>query len=137
MQESVLSHTCEAIISSRASAHRLHEVLLFDRKFIVISYQTKKGYPFGYPFLCMKKARDGTRTRGLDLGKVALHQLSHSRMSVFSRQVIYYRTGFEKSSTFLHFFRFFLCFLYFAIPHHLVLYALEAGECLFYGKIDA
>ena len=28
----------------------------------------------------MKKARDGTRTRGLDLGKVALHQLSHSRM---------------------------------------------------------
>ena len=28
----------------------------------------------------MKEARDGTRTRGLDLGKVALHQLSHSRM---------------------------------------------------------
>ena len=27
-----------------------------------------------------KKARDGTRTRGLDLGKVALHQLSHSRI---------------------------------------------------------
>ena len=33
--------------------------------------------------LCMKKARDGTRTRGLDLGKVALHQLSHSRISYF------------------------------------------------------
>ena len=31
--------------------------------------------------LCMKRARDGTRTRGLDLGKVALHQLSHSRIS--------------------------------------------------------
>ena len=26
------------------------------------------------------RARDGTRTRGLDLGKVALHQLSHSRI---------------------------------------------------------
>ena len=31
----------------------------------------------------MKKARDGTRTRGLDLGKVALHQLSHSRILCF------------------------------------------------------
>ena len=35
-------HACEAIISPRASAYRLHEVLLFDRKFIAISYQTKK-----------------------------------------------------------------------------------------------
>ena len=35
-------HACKARISSRASAHRLHEVLLFDRKFIVISYQIKK-----------------------------------------------------------------------------------------------
>ncbi len=26
-----------------------------------------------------KRARDGTRTRGPDLGKVVLHQLSHSR----------------------------------------------------------
>ena len=36
-----------------------------------------------YPLLfnVNKKARDGTRTRGLDLGKVALHQLSHSRIS--------------------------------------------------------
>ena len=32
------------------------------------------------PLLCKTKARDGTRTRGLDLGKVALHQLSHSRI---------------------------------------------------------
>ena len=30
--------------------------------------------------LLVYRARDGTRTRGLDLGKVALHQLSHSRM---------------------------------------------------------
>ena len=28
-----------------------------------------------------KRARDGTRTRGPDLGKVVLHQLSHSRIS--------------------------------------------------------
>ena len=32
------------------------------------------------PSFCVSfRARDGTRTRGLDLGKVALHQLSHSR----------------------------------------------------------
>ncbi len=31
----------------------------------------------GYP---IKKARDGTRTRDPDLGKVVLHQLSHSRL---------------------------------------------------------
>ncbi len=30
-------------------------------------------------FHLFTRARDGTRTRGLDLGKVALHQLSHSR----------------------------------------------------------
>ena len=34
-----------------------------------------------FAFWRNKKARDGTRTRGLDLGKVALHQLSHSRIS--------------------------------------------------------
>ena len=28
---------------------------------------------------CIKRARDGTRTRDLHLGKVALHKLSHSR----------------------------------------------------------
>ncbi len=33
-----------------------------------------------------KKARDGTRTRGLDLGKVALHQLSHSRIYLCFRK---------------------------------------------------
>ena len=31
---------------------------------------------------CYSRARDGTRTRGLDLGKVALHQLSHSRIYI-------------------------------------------------------
>ena len=34
----------------------------------------------GCPFFLQQRARDGTRTRGLDLGKVALHQLSHSRI---------------------------------------------------------
>ncbi len=30
--------------------------------------------------LQIKRARDGTRTRDPDLGKVVLHQLSHSRI---------------------------------------------------------
>ena len=38
-----------------------------------------KRYPFRIPFV-YKKARDGTRTRDPDLGKVVLHQLSHSRI---------------------------------------------------------
>ena len=29
---------------------------------------------------CIKRARDGTRTRDPHLGKVVLHQLSHSRI---------------------------------------------------------
>ena len=38
-----------------------------------------KGILLGY-LLYIKKARDGTRTRDPDLGKVVLHQLSHSRI---------------------------------------------------------
>ena len=40
----------------------------------------------------LTRARDGTRTRGLDLGKVALHQLSHSRiyLPVSHGQVLLY-----------------------------------------------
>ena len=34
------------------------------------------------------RARDGTRTRGLDLGKVALHQRSHSRISLNARLIL-------------------------------------------------
>ena len=43
-------------------------------------------------FLCFYRARDGTRTRGPDLGKVVLHQLSHSciYLSVPDGQVILY-----------------------------------------------
>ena len=41
---------------------------------------TKKMVSDWIPSFCVSfRARDGTRTRGLDLGKVALHQLSHSR----------------------------------------------------------
>ena len=40
----------------------------------------KKRTSTGCPFFMQQRARDGTRTRGLDLGKVALHQLSHSRI---------------------------------------------------------
>ena len=40
-----------------------------------------KGILLGY-LLYIKRARDGTRTRDPDLGKVVLHQLSHSRISV-------------------------------------------------------
>ena len=41
---------------------------------------TKKMVSGWIPSFCVSfRARDGTRTRGLDLGKVALHQLSHSR----------------------------------------------------------
>lgn len=44
-----------------------------------------------------KKARDGTRTCGLDLGKVAFRQLSHSRevaeaKSVDSLPLFHYKT---------------------------------------------
>ncbi len=36
---------------------------------------------------CIKRARDGTRTRDPHLGKVVLHQLSHSRISVLLRTI--------------------------------------------------
>ena len=38
-----------------------------------------KGILLGY-LLYIRRARDGTRTRDPDLGKVVLHQLSHSRI---------------------------------------------------------
>ena len=40
----------------------------------------KKGYPFLDILFSFLRARDGTRTRDPNLGKVVLHQLSHSRM---------------------------------------------------------
>ena len=35
------------------------------------------------PIFYTKRARDGTRTRDPHLGKVVLHQLSHSRIVIF------------------------------------------------------
>ena len=61
----------------------------------------------------LTRARDGTRTRGLDLGKVALHQLSHSRISVMTfivtsnGQIILYIMFMVLSTQFLIFFLFF------------------------------
>ena len=43
--------------------------------------QQKTGNLVNQSFLFLnRRARDGTRTRGPDLGKVVLHQLSHSRI---------------------------------------------------------
>ena len=44
------------------------------------SFNIERGYPLGYPLSILRRARDGTRTRDPDLGKVVLHQLSHSRI---------------------------------------------------------
>ena len=44
------------------------------------SFNIERGYPNGYPLSILRRARDGTRTRDPDLGKVVLHQLSHSRI---------------------------------------------------------
>ena len=51
---------------------------MFQRAFVIKNKNSCKTGVF-------MRARDGTRTRGLDLGKVALHQLSHSRISQFIR----------------------------------------------------
>ena len=46
-----------------------------------LHYNKKTGNLVNQSFLFLnRKARDGTRTRGPDLGKVVLHQLSHSRI---------------------------------------------------------
>ena len=45
---------------------------------IKVLWTKNKKYSFEY-FLFIR-ARDGTRTRDPDLGKVVLHQLSHSRI---------------------------------------------------------
>ena len=48
----------------------------------VLSEEEKTGNLVNQSFLFLnRRARDGTRTRGPDLGKVVLHQLSHSRIS--------------------------------------------------------
>ena len=61
----------------------------------------KKRYPLGYLFY-LRRARDGTRTRDPDLGKVVLHQLSHSRIkSAIHKHMdtILYERGFVNRKT--------------------------------------
>ena len=70
-----------------------------------------------HPFF---RARDGTRTRDPDLGKVVLHQLSHSRMSYILRLFLDARYSLSKHSTFVNFF--FNFFYIFYNPSTLSLY---------------
>ncbi len=58
-------------------------------------FYTQKGILFKDPLLCIKRARDGTRTRDPDLGKVVLHQLSHSRINKTNIEFSMPRTGIE------------------------------------------
>ncbi len=59
--------------------------------------RTKKGYPPRISFFVSLRARDGTRTRDPDLGKVVLHQLSHSRILNYCLlDISYLITGFPK-----------------------------------------
>ena len=58
---------------------RQNEVLRGCRALLSPAW-TKKEHLKRCSFLFKHRARDGTRTRGPDLGKVVLHQLSHSRI---------------------------------------------------------
>ena len=46
-----------------------------------LEYCGQKNKKYSFEYFLFIRARDGTRTRGPDLGKVVLHQLSHSRIS--------------------------------------------------------
>ena len=76
--------------------------------------EVKKSDSFLESLFFNMKARDGTRTRGPDLGKVVLHQLSHSRiLPCFSAGKIY-NTSFFLScqlffQTFSNFFKLLYC----------------------------
>ena len=45
-----------------------------------LEYCGQKNKKYSFEYFLFIRARDGTRTRGPDLGKVVLHQLSHSRI---------------------------------------------------------
>ena len=46
-----------------------------------LEYCGQKNKKYSFEYFLFIRARDGTRTRGPDLGKVVLHQLSHSRIT--------------------------------------------------------
>ena len=45
-----------------------------------LEYCGQKNKKYSFEYFLFIRARDGTRTRDPDLGKVVLHQLSHSRI---------------------------------------------------------
>ena len=45
-----------------------------------LEYYGQKNKKYSFEYFLFVRARDGTRTRDPDLGKVVLHQLSHSRI---------------------------------------------------------
>ncbi len=69
-------------------------------------------------FHTLQRARDGTRTRGPDLGKVVLHQLSHSRIysSVPDGQIILYMIFFTLSTNLFEFFTTVYFLLFYPVP---------------------
>lgn len=76
-----------------------------------LEYCGQKNKKYSFEYFLFIRARDGTRTRGPDLGKVVLHQLSHSRiyemfMYLFARHIWYLTM--EKDNCQLFFANFFL-----------------------------
>ena len=65
-----------------------------------LEYCGQKNKKYSFEYFLFIRARDGTRTRDPDLGKVVLHQLSHSRillypLSIEASDVIYNNTDSE------------------------------------------
>ena len=48
-----------------------------------LEYCGQKNKKYSFEYFLFIRARDGTRTRDPDLGKVVLHQLSHSRIMFY------------------------------------------------------
>ena len=70
-------------------------------------YTKKSGTPHFMGFrYSLKRAIDGTRTRGFHLGKVALYQLSHYRITVrqsLELRLVYGNSGSLSSRIYLFF----------------------------------
>ena len=62
-----------------------------------LEYCGQKNKKYSFEYFLFIRARDGTRTRDPDLGKVVLHQLSHSRiLNCCLSDISYLITGFPK-----------------------------------------
>ena len=67
-----------------------------------LEYCGQKNKKYSFEYFLFIRARDGTRTRDPDLGKVVLHQLSHSRIkSAIHKHMdtILYERGFVNRKT--------------------------------------